>query len=365
LTALAPPSPLFPWIVSGDISGELRLWPPPEPAVREIIATSSPIWRAMPLHNGVVVAVSDDPLLRWHTPDGAAGETPGHRPVHYHMVASRTQSRLVAFGSDRELELWSFDGAPTVQRAYGIHGSTSDVVYTPDGTELVVGDSDGLLVAWSADGRTARKLAALDEPIWYLRLLRRSAGVAIGGTHGTLWTFDQRGLLYLGHEVGLINSVAASPDDRWLVTATSEGVLRRYDLATRQVSTYRSPHPSSQFLYFSPDSSTLAVVTDKTISAIEMPHGSGSPSSALPWAWNQLDVAVGHCVFSPDSMWFAGVGEHGGIWFNRRGERRWVYLATGTARVSFGQFSDDGNRFVATEPSGRVLQVDMRAAIFR
>ena len=74
---------------------------------------------------------------------------------------------------------------------------------------------------------------------------------------------------------------------------------------------------------------------------------------------------VGHCVFSPDSTWFAAVGEHGGIWFNRRGDRRWVYLATGTARVSFGYFSDDGDRFIATEPSGRVLLVDMRAAIFR
>ena len=364
LTALAPPSPGHPWIASSDVNGELRVWPVPDPAARVIITSSSPIYRATLLRNGIAVAIDDSRVLHWYAPDGTAGEAPGHRPLHYRIAVSSTESRFVAFGPDRELEIWSFDGPPTVRRDYRIYDAT-DVAYAPDGTWFLVGCADGTLVGFGSAGEWRREYGSVGEPIWYLRWLRGIDGVVIGGKRGTLWTADQRGLRYLGHEPGLINSVAASPDARWLVTATSEGVLRRYDIATRLVSTYRSPHPSSQFLIFSPDSTTLAVVTDKTISLIATPPTGAAAPAAPPWTWNQVDAAVGHCVFSPDSMWFAAVGERGGIWFNRRGDRRWVYLATGTARVSFGYFSDDGNRFIATEPSGRVLLVDMRAAIFR
>ncbi|HEY0482915.1 MAG TPA: hypothetical protein VGD37_35580 [Kofleriaceae bacterium] len=83
------------------------------------------------------------------------------------------------------------------------------------------------------------------------------------------------------------------------------------------------------------------------------------------WTWDRVGLAVHHFSFSPDSRWFAAVCDHGGIWFNQRGDSRRVYVSTGTTRLSFGYFSADGRRFLATDASGRALIVDLRANGFQ
>jgi hypothetical protein len=49
------------------------------------------------------------------------------------------------------------------------------------------------------------------------------------------------------------------------------------------------------------------------------------------------------------------------LWFHRAADDHRVYLATGIAKVSPAAFSDDGAQFVAPDPAGRALVVDMTA----
>jgi acyl-CoA thioesterase len=82
------------------------------------------------------------------------------------------------------------------------------------------------------------------------------------------------------------------------------------------------------------------------------------------WSWTDAELATHQVYFSPDNEWFVATGDHGSMWFNRRGDRRWIYLSTGANQILDSSFSADGSHFTATDPGGRALSIDMRASTF-
>jgi len=371
ITTIVPPSPEFPYIASGDATGALRVWPLPEAAVQAAITTPWRIYRAVLVGgDDPAIAVGNSSTIPWVTRDGTTGELQGHNPVHGLVAVSATQPRFVTYGFDDELELWSVGELPALRTVRTGHGTTNFAVYSPGGASFVTASQDGEIEEWSHAAGGPRSLGSIHEPVLFMRSLPSADAVAVGGLSGALWLSGPAGLRYLGQGPSALNSAAASRDARWLVTATSGGVVRMYDTTTRHVAMFQSPHPSSEFLLFTPDGTTLAVATARTISLMSPPSPPDRPAAApardVPaWTWDRIDLAVHHFTFSSDSQWFAGVCDRGGIWFNHRGDSRWVYVSTGTTRISFGYFSADGTRFLATDTSGRALIVDMKASVFR
>jgi WD40 repeat protein len=242
-------------------------------------------------------------------------------------------------------------------------------MYTPDGTRFVVGSRDGTVVEWSDDGDTHHDLGAIHEPVAFVSILPSSESIVIGGISGALWLYFNGSMNLLGKETTPMASVAISHDSRWLAIGTTRGIVHLYNLITREVSTHRSPRPWIEFLAFSPDSKELAIATDKSVNQIALPRSIirtefDTNDSTMMWRWNEIELSVRYFSFSPDGKWFAATCDHGGVWFNRRGDNHWIYRSTGTARVAFGYFSEDGTQFVATDVSGRALIVDMRARMF-
>jgi WD40 repeat protein len=371
LSAIVPPSPDFPDIATGDTTGALRVWPLPGGAVEVAITTPWQLYRAILVGNrDPVIAVGNGSTIPWATLAGTSGALTGHNAVHCIVASSSTRPWFVTYGFDDELELWSFGAQPALRTVKTGHGTTSVVVYSPGGERFMVGSQDGAIEEWSHTAGPPRRVGSIHEPVLYLRSLPATDAVAIGGLSGALWLSGPTGLRYLGKGPGAINSVAASPDSEWVVTADAGGVVRMYDTTTRHVVAFQSPLPSSQYLLFSPDGTTLGIATNRTVSLMSPPSppGAAEPPTApdLPaWTWDRVGLAVHHFTFSRDSRWFAGVCDHGGIWFNHRGDARWIYVSTGTTRISFGYFSADGTRFVATDASGRALIVDLRANGFQ
>ena len=363
ITMLLPPTPGSPRIVTGDSAGELRVWPLPDDRVRVAIHTATPMARAVPLWGGgPVIAVGSGPTIPWYSQAGA-GEAPGHLPMHGLIAISKTLPRAVMYGGDDELELWSFAGVPERRTRRTGRGATTGVAYLPDGTHFVVAGSDGSVIEWSDDGLARQVRAVLPESAAFVTAVRNSAAAIALGVSGTVWLVDRDGARYLGSEPEQINSIATSPDSRWLAIANARGTVRMYNLVTRQFVMFESPRPSSEFLEFAPDNSVLAIATDSTISLRPLPCAPEAGPGPR-WTWHDIDLAVHHFTFSPDGMWFAGVCDHGGIWFSRRGEARWKYFSTGSTRISFGYFSPDSSQFVATDISGRALIIDVRPDMF-
>jgi WD40 repeat protein len=168
----------------------------------------------------------------------------------------------------------------------------------------------------------------------------------------------------LGSETESITAVACSPDARWLVGGTAVGRVSLYDLASSAHHPLFNGQTWIEFVGFSSDSRQILFSTNGRMRIAEIERElDGEPR--LVTGAGSLELSAHHATFTPDNLWLAATGDQGDLWFHRAFDDRWVYVATGIAKLSQAVFSQDGSQLVATDPSGRALVVDMRAPAFR
>jgi WD40 repeat protein len=368
LTQLLPPSPDSPYIVSGDTTGAMRVWSPPVATTRVAIETAALMYSAMLLANGgPLVAVGTDATIPWYARDGTSGALQGHAPSRLGIAPSPVESRFATYGYgvDDEVELWSFEPGTTNRTLKLPHSAATAATFTADGTHLMTGSSDGTLTEWSNDGATRREVGTVHESVEFLRAVPSTGMFVVGGASDDLWLATATGIAFLGKETDRITSAVCSYDSRWLAVGTSGGVVRLYNLLTRQSSTVLSTQALIENLAFSRDSTSLAIATKSNV-ILSSIAGSASAQGARKQdtGWHEVGPSIRYIAFSPDDKWLAVTCDHGDIWFYRRSDNHWVYVSVGTAKVPFGKFSDDGAYFAATDSSGRALLLDMHASIF-
>jgi eukaryotic-like serine/threonine-protein kinase len=368
LSALVPPSPAFPHLITGDTSGEVRIWTPPDGVVRVAIKTATSLYKAMVLpRGGPLVAFGAGATISWQARDGASGALDGHDPSRLMNAVSPMRPELAMYGDgdSAEIELWSF--APEASRRImkTNRGPIAAAAFTEDGADLVVGSRDGAITAWSLDGERNRELWSIREPVQFIRTVPGTDQLVIGGVSGALWLGTASGMVQLGTETARMSSVACSPDGRWLAVGTAGGTVRLHDLRARTSEVIIQAPSWIGFLTFSRDSQSLAVATaNKVILRAVATAPLDATADRAGARWNEIDLFARFVAFSPDNRWLALTGDRGEIWFYRRSDGRWFHVSAGTGRVPYGMFSEDGASFAASDSSGRALLVDMRATMF-
>jgi WD40 repeat protein len=366
LTTLVPASTEFPYLISGDTTGTIRTWTPPQPTARVAIATAAPMIKAMLLrNNGPLIATGATSTIPWYTRDGNSGALQGHDSSRGAIAMSPTESRFVMFGNDDEIEAWSFEPNSTHNKLKLDHSTVTTAIYTSDGAHIVSGSRDGTITEWSKDGATHRELASIHEPVQFLRSPWRSDVLVVAGVSRTLWLLTSSGLTQLGQEADRITSAVPSYNSRWLAIGTNGGVVRLHDLSNDESSIILSDETWIDSMAFSHDNRWLVIATKNRLISFDM--------SALPVhytsnkrgePWYEVDLSVRSVTFSHDSTWLAATCDKGDIWFYRRRDNHWVYMSVGTAKVGFGMFSSDGAYYSASDSSGRALFIDMHAKAF-
>ena len=382
ISALAPPTPEFPNIASGDTAGELWVWPLPGAAATVAIQTAARIYEAVPLPGGAVVAVTSGDTLPWYRGPGKAGELPGHNSLHGKLVIAPHEPQLMVYGGDDEIELWSLGPRPSRRLRRTVHGPVIAAEYESDGRGIVLGHRDGAVVEISPDGDEQRTLGEIGEPVGSVRAPGDMPGggtIALASIWGALWLLGpagpSRALSYLDTVSDPVATTAISRDARWLGIVTSRGVVRLYDLASRAVSVFESPHPSSVYLAFTPDSRLLVVATRRTMTLVPLsrvvpgvvpvplPRGTIGSDELAPWQWRDIDIAPNQLAFSLDGRWFAVMTDRG-VWIQRAADARWAYVPTGDAAVRSGRFTPDRDQLIATNTDGRALVIELSAIAF-
>ena len=361
ITVLTPPTPAYPYLISGDASGALRVWPLPETTVRLAATTASRLIQAAPLANqGPVIAAGYDTTIPWVARDGRSGELGPHGTLHDLIALSPARARFAMFGTDEAIELWSFEPEPRLDVIRSGHDAVTAVAFAPDGERLFIGARDGALALWSSSA--ARELGSFHESVALVRAVPRGDSAVIAGASGALWLAGEGPLRALGAETDGITALACSPDGHWLVVGTATGTISLYDLAARARTAIVNAETWIEFAGFSSNSEQIMFSTNgrMQIAAIDRTPD-GAPRLG---ATSRLALPAHFATFSPDNAWLAATGDHGDLWFHRTADDRWVYATTGIAQLSQGMFSADGAQFVATDPSGRALVVDMHAPAF-
>jgi WD40 repeat protein len=369
ISALLPPTPAYPYVVSADQAGIIRTWRPRRATVRVAIKTGLRMSRAILLpRNGPLIATGDGSTIPWYTHDGASGELPGHDPRHFLIALSYTRPRFALFGLDDEVEVWAFDTRSSHQ-TLKLSRTPTAAAFTSDGDHLVAGSRDGSIAEWSLEDQTHRELGTVHEPIQIMRVVPETGNIAITTVSGRVWLADGTTVRLLGNEASSILQAVRSNDSRWLAVGTASGVVRLYNLVTGESIMVFHAASEIKFLEFSPDSRELAIATDDklTTMAIAVPDTDRIPSRDPPRAmrWHEVPLMARFASFSNDNKWLAVTCDHGDIWFYDREDDRWIYFSTGTANVTFGRFSDDSAYFAASTGNGRALLIAMHEGEFQ
>jgi WD40 repeat protein/serine/threonine protein kinase len=173
-------------------------------------------------------------------------------------------SRITAGCSDGDLFVWSVVSGQrllTIREAVGGYGSA--VIYSPDGTRLAGACCDGAATIW--DAQTGRKLLSLEGHTGLVIGMAWSADgtlLATGGTDGTARIWDAttgRQLMVLAGHAGSVAMVDFSPDGTRLLTGGGDGTARVWDVTPDGGSELLgAAEPNSLYsVAYSPDGSNL------------------------------------------------------------------------------------------------------------
>jgi|GEM_PF-526056 len=308
-----------------------------------------------------VVSASEDQTLRlW---DATSGTELAILHGHGHWVTACTFSpdgtRIVSASRDKTLKLWDTATRTELTTLAGHSDAVTACAFSPDGTQVVSASEDRTLKLW--DVATGAELATLRGHLGEVLTCAFSPDgrrIASGGggwdarlfdtpeSYGsiTIWSAETYAeeMTLSGH-LAPVRACAFSPDGMRIVSASSDGTLRQWDLSRSRLLDARVPAAAIKACTFSPDGARLA---------------SASANNTLR-LWDTetgivLASLIGHkdailaCTFSPDGTRIASASAD-------RTLRLWN-VATGAEIVTLNghkgsvttcAFSPDGNRILS------------------
>jgi WD40 repeat protein len=395
-------------VVSAGTDGTVRIWDIETGAQRQCLDEHTG-WvasvAASPDGRWIVSGLDDATVRVWATDTGQQ-RLCLHHPSRVAVVACSPDGRLVASGAeDHTVRLWDIESGSERGHLAGHKGPIRSLSFATSGSMLASGADDGTLRVWNMPAGDVRLTMEHGGPVNGVVFEADARALLSTGENDTVGRWDvrtgqRRGFLSLRSKMPM-QTLALSPDGRWLLSGSDDGLVRMWDveqvvksnihmdmwdmetMATREIrvaaETEAAGEPRAvvrelrghthqvRTLVYSPDGHWLA---------------SGGDDRNV-WIWDAdtgapLRCLTGHqetirsLAFSCDSRWLASGSEDATVrvWNVSSGQQR-LTLTGHSAKVVSVAFSPDARRIISNgyreqrvwdAESGACLQVGVRSS---
>ena len=328
------------WLASAAADGKVRVWDTASGAVRHILIGHTVGVRALvvaPDGSRLASADTGGNIRIWDMDTGVTSHTLTDCPHEVTALVVAPDGSWLASVSgymlaDGGVRIWD---PITGTVRHTLTGHTSGVralVVAPDGSWLASADARGEVRIWDPDaGTVPRTLTGHIHGVSALMVapdgswLASVSGYRLADRDARIWIWDpDTGVVHrtlTGH-TSRMRALAAAPDGSWLASASDDGQVRIWDLATgatRRVLTSHIGHTGAvEALAVAPDGSWLASAACGEV-RIWDPVTGATHRTLTGHTGGVFALAV-----APDGSWLASAGGYGQV-------RIWD-PATGTAR---------------------------------
>jgi WD40 repeat protein len=357
---VAPPTGAFPFVISADVRGGIRVWPLPVRVAR-VAATVGPqpneVVFSGPADNVVLTAWL--PSLTSYSPSTGPRAIDGHEASNINLVQSGSGATLATYGETDTIEIWSSANLTAPRLIQTGHGSVSRLHFIGDREDFLTAGHDGRLIRWSSAGEPTL-LARQDRPIDNCIYVPATGAVIYTTADGALWrvTTDPRGLKLRDAGVGA-GSLVADPDQRTVYVGYANGEIVALDTTSWQQSVVLRAAEAVHAIVVARDGRTVIATTNDGVLHLGTRR---DPTSRQPvFTWTEFRGHAREVALAADGLVIVPFTD-GTLWIYSQVRRRWLCIPLGVADLGGTAISANGNSAVVLGGSGRVVWIDLQLA---
>ncbi|MFH0901235.1 MAG: WD40 repeat domain-containing protein, partial [Pseudomonadota bacterium] len=254
-------------VASGGHDATARLWQvgvEVEAADAEESGHTNSVWSLdySPDGGHLVSGALDKTVRTWEVRSGRQRMLlRGHQGVVAGVAFSPDGKRIASASHDRSVRVWDLanGGSEELQPRHGVHAW--DVVFGSDGRLIASAGADWRVQFWDARTLAATGELRADAVLNELTMSHDGSLVAAAAMNGSVYVWDRKNLKLVaelrGHQ-GQAGSVVFTNDDRTIISASFDGTIWRWDLASKAGSIVGNRHGAVGRLAISPDGSLVA-----------------------------------------------------------------------------------------------------------
>ena len=363
LTSISAPTAGYPYFVSADQRGALRVWPLPNRIARVLENVGAPC--ASAIFNGstdtTISTTYGADLVEFSPPGNLRAVTP-HLASATYLESAGNGNTFAAYGSSESVELWSFQPLARQRVIRTGQGAVSRVAFIGTTDDFVTAGRDGRIIYWTANGEQ-RQSVKFDLPIANVLSANSAQYLIVNTADGALWRTDSSGhTAQLRRSDTRVIKMTTIPNSESVGIAYANGEFNVLNTNTWQQVSILHTAQAVRDIAFSRDGDTVAVADSNDIIHVgRRPGTSWATGSADNVIWTTFTARAGRLALTPDGLLIALCSD-GTIWLYSSMHNAWICLPIGAAAPRIVIVTTDGKFAAVFDIEGRIVWLDLELA---